>query len=147
MQDSYLNNNVNLYHVINPLEINRNYTQPQIQLTHQLLDKPLAMPKQHLTASSNHNVLQQATKRAKFSHAPNHVSSDGESSLSNESDSNSSLGSSELPKPLMIATKIESFQLKNVTNFAKSEPDTVLGCSPVPILSVNNATASSTRDG
>lgn len=170
--DSIYYNNVNLYHVINPMDLNRNYNQQQQQQLnstsslHEMLQtnsndqlpahriKTISIPKQQLTGST---YSHQVAKRGKFSHnsSPsnsNHVNSDGESSLSNESDSNSSIGSSELSKkpmnagndyskPLIIATKIESFQLKNVTNFAKSGESetntTTTLTNPVQPINVN----------
>lgn len=170
--DSIYYNNVNLYHVINPMDLNKNYNQlhhhqqqlnstsslhDMLQSNDQLLPshriKTISIPKQQLIDST---YSHQVAKRGKFSHN-NSNNSDGESSLSNESDSNSSIGSSELlpkkpmnagndySKPLIIATKIESFQLKNVTNnFAKngeSETNTTTITNPVQPINVNTPTA------
>jgi len=142
MQDSYLN--TNLYHVINPMDLNRTYN-------HQLYDNHnsnnTAGRIRSLTINNTNNKQQLPTslsastppKRTKLNHNQTGINlidllkmesklvhSDGESNLSNESDSNSSsssynavytnTGNYEYSKPLIVATKIESYQLKNLTN-------------------------------
>ena len=86
MQDSYLNNNYNLYQVINPMDINRTYTitSSSNQQSQQVYDNyDNAKSKTMLTASSNSlklpttvlatrpgdNSIQQQAKRGKYSHA------------------------------------------------------------------------------
>jgi hypothetical protein len=85
MQDSYLNNNYNLYQVINPMDINRTYTiTSSNQQSQQVYDNyDNAKSKTILTASSNSlklpttvlatrpgdNSIQQQAKRGKYSHA------------------------------------------------------------------------------
>ncbi len=191
MQDSYLNNN--LYHVINPMDLNRNYN-------HQLYDTSNSTTttltststsnnnrirsltinnRQSLLTSSTNPVTtaysQQSTpKRAKLNHTSQAsqttstnlidllklesklIHSDGESNLSNESDSNSSSSSCnavytqkqqqtgyEYAKPLLVATKIEPYQLKNLTNVKIENQDTLT--TPVSITIPNNTNSVNTQ--
>lgn len=137
IQDSYMNNNFSLFQVINPLDINRNYTSNNINILHSTNET-----KSDKTNTKQSNLLaysHQQIKRSKYSHtsSPNSLqikqenlfNSDGESTGSNESnDSNSSFSSSnntnttnntnnncstEYSKQLI---KIEPYQLKNLTN-------------------------------
>lgn len=71
MQDSYLNNNFNLYHVINPMDLNRNYTSNNINLLQSQSSNELNNnnKQQSITSNNNNNNnYQQQVKRSKFSH-------------------------------------------------------------------------------
>ena len=87
MQDSYLNNNYNLYQVINPMDINRTYTitssssHQQSQQVYENYDNAksktllgassssLKLPTTVLATRPGDNSIQQQAKRGKYAHA------------------------------------------------------------------------------
>ena len=162
MQDSYMNNNFSLYHVINPLDLNRNYTSNNLNIL-QSQDLKQQNDNKQSNKQSNLSYTHQQIKRGKFSHTNTPTAlvtsttanlqlkqealfnSDGESIGSNESnDSNSSYGSNNIDYSKQQLIKIEPFQLKNLTNDLDANSNLVQlqqqQQQQPQILNVNNST-------
>lgn len=177
-QPNLTNQNYNLYQVINPMDINRNYsnTSDSISQSH-LQTKTISLNSNSLqlvtgarpaqisiNKTTGGYVSSPQIKRGKFSHntsatiikqEPMAINSDGESTISNESDSNSnfsnssvtstpnnsnntnfSINSNEYPsKKVIITTKLEPFY--NIPNNTTQNTNTNQS-SGIQLLNVNN---------
>ncbi len=134
MQDAYLNNNYNLYQVINPLDINRNYQQQQQQQqqqSHQVFisnqQNVLRLPTKKIN-----NYVPQVVKRGKFSHNNNSNSNSDASGCENTSSSSSSSITSSINSTINSLIKQESclsFNSDGESSMVSSENDSNSNCS------------------
>jgi hypothetical protein len=130
MQDTYLNNNYNLYQVINPLDINRNYQQQQQQ--QQQSQQGFTCNQQNVlrlpTTKKINSYAPQVAKRSKFSHI-NNISNDTQLSSAENSSSSITNSINNTISSLIKQETCLSFNSDGEASMVSSENDSNSNCS------------------